>query len=152
MRIAALAAIGLFVVWMLTSLLLRLPPRDPRKRAAHAKWREAMARAKQERTREAKAEALREASVIALEGLGRPGLAASLARRSERLAPTAESARSLLRALEAGQRYVALERLMWRELASAEGERYEALWEALLGFYDAKAPERARVLRKLRAR
>jgi hypothetical protein len=152
MRMLGLVAIGLFVVFMLGSLLLRLPPRDPKKREAHGRWREAMARAKAAPTPEEKAAALREASVIALEGLARPGLAASLARRAERVRPSVEGARSLVRALEAGRRYAALERLIWRELETAEGERYDALFESLLGFYEgiANAPERARVLRKLK--
>ena len=154
MRMVGLVAIGLFVVWTIGKLLLSLPPRDPKKREAHVRWREAMARAKAATAHTDKADALREASVIALEGLGRPGLAASLARRAERVRPSTDGALHLVRALEAGRRYAALERLIWRELETAEGERHAALFDALLAFYDGKgnAPERARVLRKLRAR
>ena len=154
MRIAGLVAIGLFVSFLVVSLLLRLPPRDPKKREAHAKWRDAMKRAGAVKDPGEKSRALREASVIALEGLGRPGLAASNARRAARVQKTPEGAKSLVRALEAGRRYGALERLLWRELETAEGARYDALFDALLGFYEgvANAPERARVLRTLRAR
>lgn len=152
MRMIGLFAIALFVVFLIGNLLLRLPPRDPKRREAHGRWREAMKRAQSTASPDEKAAALREASVIALEGLGRPGLAASCARRAERVRKTPEGAKSLVRALEASRRYAALERLIWSELETAEGARYDALFESLLGFYEgvANAPERARVLRKLR--
>ena len=152
MRMIGLAAIALFVVFLVANLLLRLPPRDPKKREAHGRWREAMKRAQSTASPEEKAAALRDASVIALEGLGRPGLAASCARRAERVQKTPEGALRLVGALAASRRYAALERLIWSELETAEGERYDALFDALLGFYEgvANAPERARVLRKLK--
>lgn len=103
-----------------------------------------------------RAAALREAATAALEELGRPALAAALARRAERLDPTHADAASLLAlALRRGARYSALERLLWRQLADqgASAElSYAKAFDELVALYEGPLhrPETARALRRFR--
>jgi hypothetical protein len=105
-----------------------------------------------------RAAALRDAASAALEGLRHPGLAASYARRAERLDPAAKDAAVglLAHALRQGQKYRALERLLWRTLADhgASWEQRDRTLDELLSLYDGPLhrPETAAGLRKLRSR
>jgi tetratricopeptide (TPR) repeat protein len=126
-------------------------------------WREAKRRideAKQrgrDKSREPtlRAKAWREAAVAALEGLRRPELAASYARRAERLDPNdAEAVVLLALSLRRAERYRALERFLWRRLATdpAEGAAgYERALQELLNLYQGplRRPEIASGLRRI---
>lgn len=104
-----------------------------------------------------RAAALREAANAALEELGRPALAAALARRAERLDPThaADATGLLALALRRGARYSALERLLWRQLADHGGgpePSYAKAFDELVALYEGplQRPETARALRRFR--
>jgi len=102
------------------------------------------------------AAAWREAAWAALEGLDRPSLAASYARRAERLDPNDEEAIGLLAiALRRATRYRALERFLWRRLADhpdQKGAGYKRSFDELVRLYEGslRRPEMARALRRLR--
>lgn len=147
----------LFVLFLVAKLVVprRLRGRDTREvrmRIAEAKRRasdHALDRAE-------RAAALRQAAMIALEELRRPSLAASYARRADRLDPSAPEAIALLSAaLRRASRFRALERLLWRRVADG-GETdptAERALQELLSLYDGplRQPEVARALRRLRA-
>jgi hypothetical protein len=103
------------------------------------------------------ASAWREAALAALEGLNRPSLAASYARRAERLDPNDEEAIGLHAiALRRAARFRALERFLWRRLAEhpeQKGVGYERTFDELVSLYEGplRRPEMARVLRRLRS-
>ena len=103
-----------------------------------------------------RAAALHEAAHLALEELGRPALAAALARRAERLDPSNADATGLLAlALRRGARYSALERLLWRQLADQGGDAepsYTKAFDELVALYEGplQRPETARALRRFR--
>jgi hypothetical protein len=103
-----------------------------------------------------RAAALREAANAALEGLGRPALAAALARRAERLDPSNPDVTSLLAlALRRGARYSALERCLWRQLADSGDDteaKYAKAFDELVALYEGplQRPETARALRRFR--
>jgi hypothetical protein len=100
---------------------------------------------------------LREAAGLALEGMGRPSLAAALARRAEKLDPGNPDAVGLVAmALRRGARYSALERLLWQRMADQDGPAtpgFERSFEELLALYEGPLhrPETAKVLRRFRA-
>jgi hypothetical protein len=153
-----LVAAGLlFSVFVVVKLLRPAVPRDERWRDARRRIADAKRRAgEQGASASVRAAALREAASAALEDLKRPGLAASYARRAERLDPSdAESVGIVALALRRAARYRALERFLWRRLA--EGPQLVgpaaharslaelvALYEGPLG-----RPEIATVLRRL---
>lgn len=102
-----------------------------------------------------RAGAWREAAWIALDGLKRPSLAASYARRAERLDPDDEEAIGLLAiSLRRATRYRALERFLWRHLANnpEQGVGFKRAYEELLRLYEGpfRRPEMAKALRRLR--
>jgi len=153
--IALVSAGLLFVVFMLVKLLR--PPvaleeaRQARRTIAAAKKR-ARDRALPAAERAA---ALREAALAALDGLSRPGLAASYARRAERLDPEDALAIGLRAdALRRASRYRALERMLWRRLAAdvPESPALTRAHDELLALYEGplRRPEIAQALRKLR--
>ncbi len=105
-----------------------------------------------------KATAWRNAANVALEDLGRPSLAASYARRAERADPNDEEAVGLLAlSLRRAARFRALERFLWRRLASDSdqpGAGYDRAFEELLRLYEGplRRPETAAALRSMRRR
>ena len=150
-----LAAGVLFVVFLLFKLLpvsgrTAGAASDSRRRIVEAQKR---ARDRSLTTSE-RAAALRDAAMIALEELRRPGLAASYARRAERLDPeSTESVGLLSLSLRRAARHRALERILWRRLAegaptSAASQR--ALHE-LMALYEGplKRPEVSEALRRI---
>jgi len=146
------------LVFLLFLLLKLLGPPGTRGQAARAA-RERIAAAKRRASDGAlsaaeRAAALREAALIAMEELRRPGLAASYARRAERLDPDAAEGLALLSlTLRGAARYQALERLLWRRLAAAEprAAATERALHELLSLYEGplRRPEVARALRRL---
>ncbi len=152
-----LAAGTSFFVYLLTKMFMPRFGGDERLKAAHARLDTAK-RAARDRTAspEVRAAALREAAVVALHELRRPELAASYALRSERLhPPDAEAVGLLAAALRKGEKYRALERILWRHLASNDGSApaYQRSFDELLSLYEGPLgrPEAAKVLRDLRA-
>lgn len=125
-NLALLLAGAAFVLFILfkRGLPLPLPPRTPAAREALRRIAEAKRRAADlQASPAARAGALREAATVALESLRHPGLAAAYARRAERLDPDDPATIGLLASsLRRASRYRALERLLWRKLASAEPE------------------------------
>lgn len=99
-----------------------------------------------------RAAALRSAAGIALDELGRPGLAASYARRADRLDPEQVDTVGLLAlALRKQARFGALERLLWRKLADASAPAVvQRAREELVGLYEGplRRPEVAAALRR----
>jgi hypothetical protein len=102
------------------------------------------------------AKAWREAAWAALEGLERPSLAASYARRAERLDPNDEEAIGLLAiSLRRAVRYRALERFLWRRIAEDPNQRsagFNRAYDELLRLYEGplRRPEMAKGLIRLR--
>jgi hypothetical protein len=128
-----------FVVFVLFKPRLARRPRTPAAAAA----RKAIAAA-QQRARDVgagastRAAALREAASLALNELEHPGLAASFARRAEKLDPQNTDAFGLLASsLRSASRFRALERMLWRRLGSAdpEEEDYRRALEELIALY-----------------
>ncbi len=158
MKILSYVALGIFVLWIVLKVRLTLPPRDPSRREPYERWRAVTKRARLARHEpKVRAAALREAAMIALEGLDRPEVAAAQARRADALDPDEPtSIATLVRAMTAAERYAALERQLWLELAKAGSgsARETALLDALIGLYrdGLHRPERADVLERLRAR
>jgi hypothetical protein len=156
----ALVVVGLCFVAFLLFKLFRPS------RAKSAEWHQAkrlVADAKRRaRDRGAdpakRAAAWREAALSALEGLDRPSLAASYARRAERLAPDDSEAVGLLAlSLRRASRFRALERFLWRRLAGGpddESAGYERAFNELLKLYEGplRRPETADALRRMRGR
>lgn len=152
----ALAVAGLvFVAFVLVKVLRSREPSGERARLARTRIVEARTRAVDHaRSPGERAEAFREMAIEAIEGLGRPSLAASYARRAERLEPDAADSLGLIAvALRRASRYRALERMLWRRIA-AEGSpavvRRRAV-EELIGLYRGplRRPEIAESLHRL---
>ena len=103
-----------------------------------------------------RAAALRDAASLALNELAQPGLAASFARRAEKLDPQNEATFGLLASsLHRASRFRALERMLWRRLGSAnptEGE-YQRTLEELIALYQGplKRVEIASALQRFRS-
>jgi hypothetical protein len=147
----------LFVLFLIAKLVVPARTRGTDAREARRRIAEARRRASDRALGSSeRAAALREAAVIALQELRRPNLAASYARRAERLDPRAPDALALLSAaLRSAARFRALERLLWRRVAEATpaDSSSERALEELMALYDGplKRPEVARALRRLRA-
>lgn len=153
-----LGAGALFFVYLVSRMWVGPSvPRDERFFAARKRVAEAKRRARDTRVPVAeRALALRDAAATALEVLRRPALAASYARRAERLEPQSPEALGLLaRALRAGDKYQALERMLWRWLSeeSDSSPAYQRAFDELLALYDGPLgrPEIAEALRRLRS-
>jgi hypothetical protein len=153
MRMALLAAGVLFALFLLAKLLRPRARSSPAHREALERLNALKQRAREpERSVEDRAALLRSAAGIALDELDRAGLAASLARRADRLDPTQPDGVGLLAlALRKQARFAALERMLWRKLADAQApavvqrarEELERLYEGPL-----KRPEVAAALRR----
>lgn len=147
-----LAAIGFaaYLGWRLHLALLR--PRDDAE--ARRRYRDLRAASRAERNPKIKASLYLEAARSALLELERPNLAASLARRAERLDPSSDEALPLLiEAMIEADRLRALERLLLRKLdrLGADEPSYAAAFGALLKLYEGplRLPEKAKLLRRL---
>jgi hypothetical protein len=153
--VALLIAGLLFVLFLIAKLLAPARRRGPAARAARQRLAQSKRRASDHTLSSAeRAAALREAAVIALGELERPGLAASYAHRADRLDPEdPESIELLASALRGASRFRALERLLWRRLADAErvDTSFERSLQELLSLYEGPLhrPEIARGLRRL---
>jgi hypothetical protein len=157
-RSLALVLAGIaFVVFLLAKLLLPRGVSRSGRRAEQRRLMEAQGRARDHALPVAdRAAALRDAAAIALDELRRPGLAASYARRAERLDPRDGEAVGLLAsALRQAARFRALERLLWRRLGEGEPSDagHERALRELISLYEGplKRPEIATGLRKLAA-
>lgn len=146
----------LFVLFLIVKLVAPDRRRGSQAHSARLQIAEAKRRASDHALPTAqRAAALREAALIALEQLRRPSLAASYARRAERLEPHDPAAIALLSmALRSATRFRALERLLWRRLADASSPdaAAERALQELLSLYDGplRRPEIARALRRFR--
>ncbi len=151
-----LGACCAFLVYLLAKVLTPKLEGDERFHAALRRIEDAKRRARdRSASTEDRAAALREAAVTALEGLRRPELAASYARRAERLHPRgADTMGLLLAALRKSSKFRALERMLWRQLAdlAAGTDGYERAYRELVALYEGPLarPEMAQVLRALR--
>lgn len=155
--IALVAAGALFLIYVLVKSRFSLVPASPEARDAKARIADAKRRARNKGLDSARrAEAWREAAEAALDGLDRPNLAAAYARRAERADPEDPAAVGMLAiALRRASRHRALERFLWRRLASQEdGPGYERAFDELIALYEGpmRRRERAKVLRRLRER
>ena len=149
-----LAAVVLFVVFLLVKTRLPLAGRDPALVEARRRLADAKRRAREAgRDPERRARAWRDAASIALDELGRPGLAATFARRAERADPRDQEAVGLLAvAMRQGSRVRALERLLYRRVAEdADGPAGRRALQELIELYDGplQRPEQAAALRRL---
>ena len=170
----ALVLVGLlFAAFILIKLYRPAVSRTPQWKEVKRRIAEAKRRARDRSLQPAiRAAAWREAAAAALEGLKHPSLAATYARRAERLDPDDEKAVGLLAvSLRRAARYRALERFLWRRLAAAgspdadgasgaeevvpgrRGAGYNRAYSELLKLYDGplRRPEIARALRAMRA-
>ncbi len=170
----ALVLVGLlFAAFILLKLYRPAVSRTPQWKEVKRSIAEAKKRARDRSLGPAeRAAAWREAAAAALEGLKHPSLAATYARRAERLDPDDEEAVGLLAvSLRRAARYRALERFLWRRLAasgggvadgsSADGEvapgkrgaGYDRAFSELLKLYEGplRRPEIAGALRSMRA-
>ena len=157
-RSVAVVVAGLaFVAFLLARLLVRPRARGSSGRQARARFAEARRRAR-DRTLSAaeRAAALRDAAVAALDDLARPSLAASYARRAERLYPQNPDAVGLVAtALRRASRFGALEKLLWRRLAETDPSSagYGRALQELIELYAGplRRPEIADALGRMRA-
>ena len=130
-----------FVAFLLVRLLsLRVPAGRTREaEQARAELADVLRRARDRALGDSeRASALREAAEISLDRLQRPGLAASYARRAERMDPEDSAVVSVLsRAMWRRARYRALERLLWKRLARTgmHGPSANAAIKELVGLY-----------------
>lgn len=153
-RWALLAAVLFFVAFLVVRSRIAIF-RDPELASARKRLGAAKQRARQAKEDpSARAAAYREAATIALDELGRTGLAASYARRADRAHPEGKHSLQLLaRAMSRGQRHRALEKLLWRRLddTDLESERAQAIVEELVRLYEGPLRRRATasVLRRL---
>ncbi len=151
-RLFLLVVAGVFVAFLVVKSRIELV-RDPAMARARRRLAAAKARARAKSgDPQAQAAAYREAAVVALEELGRPGLAASLARRADAADPDGpDSLRLLARAMRSAERHRALEKLLWQRLDAGPTEVSPQIWDELLALYDGplRRPAQARVLRSL---
>ena len=153
MRAVLLGAGVLFALFLLAKMLRPGGRRSPAQREAIARLNalKLQARAPDLPAPE-RAALLRSAAGLALDQLGSPGLAASFARRADRLDPAQADAVGLLAlALRKQARFAALERLLWRKLADAPAPAVvQRAREELELLYDGplKRPEVAAALRR----
>ncbi len=151
----ALAIAGvLFLIYLLLKLRISFAPSTPEARAAKQRIHDAKQRARTATSPHERGQAWRDAALAALEGLKRPNLAASYARRAERANPDDAAAVGVLSlSLREAGRLRALERLLWRRLAQeGHGPAHLKVYDELISLYDGpmRCPERAIVLRRMR--
>ncbi len=152
----ALAIAGaLFLFYVLLKLRYSLLPASAEVRDVKRRIQQAQVRAHdRSASAEVRARAFCEAAQVALEELGRPNLAASYARRAQRVDPSlAEPVRLLSMSLQRGGRLRALERLLWRRLAHEDtSPGYQCAYDELVKLYSGpmKKPDRAAVLKRMR--
>jgi hypothetical protein len=146
----------LFAVFLLLKMFRPPAAKTPQWREAKRNIDEAKKRGRDKnRDAQQRAKAWREAALGALEGMQRPGLAASYARRAERLDPSdTETVQLLILSLRRAERYRALERFLWRRLASDPGDQVPAqgrVMQELLKLYEGplRRPEIAAALRRM---
>jgi hypothetical protein len=144
-----------FLAYLVLNMLSALGGRDDGFRKAQSRLLDAKRRAGDRSLSNAeRAAALRDGASAALEGMRRPGLAAALARRAERLDPgNLETVGLMALALRRAARYSALERFLWKRLAELDGpnaDGYRGTFDELVALYDGplRRPETARVLRR----
>jgi len=145
----------LFALFLLAKTLRPQLLLNPAQREARQRLRALKQRAQDHALSTAeRASALRDAASLALQELQRPGLAASLARRAERLHPEDGAALSLLtQALRKQARYGALERVLWKKLATPDASGAPGAQRArdeLVRLYEGplKRPEIAAAIRR----
>ena len=149
-----LAAVLLFVTFLVIKSRIALF-RDPELAASRKRLGEARALARSAKDdRALRAKAYREAATIALDELGRSGLAASYARRADRADPEkGQSLKLLSRAMTRAGRHRGLEKLLWRRLdeVALDSERAGHLMDELVTLYEGPLRRHytARVLRTL---
>jgi hypothetical protein len=170
----ALVLVGLlFAAFILLKLYRPAVTRTPQGKEARRRIIEAKNRARDRSLQPGlRASAWREAAAAALEGLRHPSLAATYARRAERLDPDdAEAVGLLAMSLRRAARYRALERFLWRRLAATgsaaggpvaaggspapePGAGYDRAFSELLKLYEGplRRPEIAEALRAMRRR
>jgi hypothetical protein len=156
-RSVALVIAGLaFVAFLLGKLLIPLGSGGrPEQRQARQRFLDARRRARDRSLSVSeRATALREAAVAALEDLGRPNLAASYARRADRLEPgNADGVGLVASTLRRASRFRALERMLWRRLATDEpsAASHQRVVRELIDLYAGplNRPEVAEALRRL---
>lgn len=146
----------LFAVFLLLKMFRPPAAKTPQWREAKRAIDEAKKRGRDKsRDAQQRAKAWREAALGALEVLKLPGLAASYARRAERLDPSdTESVHLLILALRRAERYRALERFLWRRLASDPADQvggHVRVMQELLKLYEGplRRPEIAAALRRM---
>ncbi len=149
-----LAAVVLFVAFLLFKSRVSLSPRDPAIAEARRKIKRAKKRARQAADdREARVRAWLDAARIARDELDRPRLAASFALRAARVDPDHVTAITMMAESfrEAG-RYRAAEKFLWRRLDGPHGPGYDAAFEQLVALYEGpmRKRERAQALRAMR--
>jgi hypothetical protein len=176
----ALVLVGLlFAAFILLKLYRPAIARTPQRKQAKRRIAEAKKRARDKSLQPAlRASAWREAATAALETMKHPSLAATYARRAERLDPNdAEAVGLLALSLRRAARYRALERFLWRRLAAGDnpdaapsaiegsnvaggdgrggeqGAGYDRAFSELLKLYEGplRRPEIAEALRRLRS-
>jgi hypothetical protein len=150
---ALLIAVLLFVAFLALKSRIAVSRGTPEQADARRRIGEAKRRARETSDGKARAAAWREAAAIALDGLQRPSLAASYARRAERADPDDVGAVEILTvALRRASRYRALERFLWRRLAGAPGASHDRAFESLCELYDGplRRPVWTQALRSLR--
>jgi hypothetical protein len=153
-----LVVTGILFVAFLLIKMFRLPAaKTPQWEEARRKIQEAKQRGRDTAIDpKQRASAWRAAATAALEGLRRPGLAASYARRAERLDPQdAEAVGLLVLSLRRASRYRALERFLWQRLAivsEPQDPGDERAFQELLRLYEGplQRPEMAAALRRMR--
>ncbi len=151
-----LAAACLFVLFVLSQAVLPAVMRRGPRREVQSRLTSAVAAgANASRSVSERAASFREAADIALRELKKPRIALRYARRAHDADPSdAANIELLAKAMMRAGRYRALERHLWRSLDAHTNEAsFHAAFHALLDLYDGpmKAPERARVLRTMRA-
>lgn len=153
---ALLAAALLFVLFIVAQALLPALMRRRGTREASAGVDAAILRGNDAaRPAAERTAALREAAALALDELRRPRLAIRLLTSAEAITPSEPATVELVvRAMTRARDLRGLERYLWSTLDAHPGTRgYDTALDALLALYEGplKAPERARVLRAMRA-
>jgi hypothetical protein len=148
---------AVFLLYLVVRMLSTAPVvRDAAFFAARKRIAESKRRARDGNVSQTdRAAAWRDAAEAALNGLKRPALAASYARRAEQLEPQHPAALGVLsQALRQGAKYQALERMLWRWLSEepADSASYQRAFDELVALYDGplNRPEIVVALRRLR--
>ena len=154
-RIALIVVAALFVAFTIFQAVVPALVRRRDKREAISKVKREVARSRDASlSDEARAAALCEAAKIALEELESPRAAAKHVKNALDRQPNHGAGVVLaIAALNRARAHRVLERLLWRALDAGLGPDDEKqAWDALLSLYEGplKAPERARVLARLR--